>query len=299
MKKLELNEVLEKTSDLKNEKKIWFVSIIARPNAWKSTFINTLLWEKVSIVSKTPQTTRRKVLAIHNDEDSQIIFFDNPWIHKSEKIFNEKINSEATTTIKSSDLILYFIDSSRPYGEEEKHIEQILDQVNKPIIKVYTKSDLKRKIEIKESENTVKISSIDKSWFDELLSKIKSYLKEWQMLYPEDIFTQQDMYFRISEVIREKVFIKTKQELPHSVFIWVDEIEESDNLLKIVAYVYSETESQKYIIIWKWWNLIKEIWMEARKDLEEIFGKKVFLALRAKRKEKWRRNENIIKGILS
>lgn len=298
MQKLNLDEILQKTSDLNKEKKVWYVSIIWRPNAWKSTFINSLIWEKISITTNIPQTTRKKVLAIYNDENSQIIFLDTPWIHKSERDFNKKINEVAIESIKDSDLIIYFVDSSREWWEEENFIKEIISKSNKPILKVYTKSDLKAKINIPENENTVKISSINKDWFEKLLEKIKSFLKTWPILFPEDYYTKQDIYFRISEIIREKVFLNTKEELPHSVYVWVEEIDENENLLKIIAYIYTETESQKYIIVWKWWSLISKIWKESRLELENIFEKKVFLSLKAKSKKNWRKNENLVKNLL-
>jgi GTP-binding protein Era len=140
----------------------------------------------VSITTNVPQTTRRKVLGIYNDEDSQIIFFDTPGIHKSEKIFNAKINDVAIGSFKDSELILYFIDSSRNSGEEEVYIEEILEMVNKPALKVYTKSDLPTKIKPhldplltgEGEEKIFKISSVEKKGFDELLKKIKSCLRE-------------------------------------------------------------------------------------------------------------------------
>ena len=304
MKELNLDDILSKTSDLTKEKKVWYVSIIWRPNAWKSTFINSLLWEKISITSNIPQTTRKKVLAIYNDQDSQIIFYDTPWIHESNKLFNEEINNVAINTLKESDLILYFIDSSREWWKEEDFIKKLISQIKVPIIKVYTKVDLKPKINIPENNNIVKISSTTKQWFDDLISKIKSYLKLWPLMFPEDIYTKQDMYFRISEVIREKVFLHTKDELPHSVYVWVEEIQDLEqqkdwkDLLKIVAYIYTDTESQKYIIIWKNGSLITKIWKEARIELEDIFWKKVFLALRVKVNKNWRKNETFVKKLL-
>lgn len=299
MKELNLQDILDNTSDLSKEKKVWYVAIIGRPNAWKSTFINSLLWEKVSITTNVPQTTRKRVLAIFNDSESQIIFFDTPWIHKSEKQFNKKINDVAINSFKDSELILYFIDSTREWGEEEKYIRQIIEMVNKPVIKVYTKVDLESKITIPSWEKTQKISSISQVWFSELLNKIKTYLQTWPLFFPEDFYTKQDIYFRISEIIREKAFVHTKEELPHSIYIWVEEIEEKDELLKIVAYIYTETDSQKYIVIWKWWKLISAIWTEARKDLEKIFEKKVFLALRVKVRKNWRKDEWLVKKILN
>ncbi len=298
MKKLNLEDILDNTSDLTIEKKVWYVAIIGRPNAWKSTFVNTLIWEKISITTDVPQTTRKRVLAIFNDEESQIIFFDTPWIHKSEKKFNEQINNVAISSFKDAEAILYFIDSSRKWWEEEEYIKKILEMVNKPVLKVYTKTDLAPKINIPEWEDILKISSVSKDGFDILLKRIKSYLKMWPMLFPDDYYTKQDIYFRISEINREKAFIHTREELPHSVFIWVDEINEEDDLLKIVAYIYTETDSQKYIVIWKNWSLIQTIWKEARIELEKIFWKKVFLALRVKVKKNWRKDDRVVKEIL-
>ena len=298
MKKLDIQDILASTSDLSEKKKVWYVAIIWRPNVWKSTFINKLIWEKISITTNVPQTTRRRVLAIFNDTDSQIIFFDTPWIHKSEKKFNIQINDVAISSFKDADLILYFIDSSREWWWEEDYIKELVSKINKPILRVYTKIDLKSKISIPETENQVKISSVSNEWFEELLEKIKSYIPDWPLLFPEEIYTKQDIYFRISEIIREKVFLSTKEELPHSSYVWVEEIIDDDNILRLVAYIYTETDSQKYIVIWKAWKLIQKIWTEARKELEKIFDKKVFLALRVKVKKNWRKDDRLIKGLL-
>lgn len=297
MKELNLEEILVRTHQWK-EKKVWYVAIIGRPNVWKSTFINALIWEKVSIISNIPQTTRKRVLAIYNDSDSQIIFFDTPWVHKNEKEFNQKINHEAIKSMREADLVLYFIDSSRPYWNEESQIEEILEFINSPIVKVYTKLDLASKIEIPLTNETIKISSPTKTGFEELLTKVKSYLHIWNPYYPEDYYTDQDIYFRISEIVREKVFLNTTEEIPHSTYIEIEEIQEEESLLKIQAYIYTETDSQRYIIVGKSGNLITKIGTEARIELEEIFWKKVFISLRVKTMEKWRRNDKIIKNIL-
>lgn len=299
MKELNLQDILDNTSDMSIEKKVWYVAIIGRPNAWKSTFINSLIWEKISITTNVPQTTRRRVLAIYNDTDSQIIFFDTPWIHKSERDFNKKINDVAINSFRDADLILYFIDSAREWGEEEKYIREMIEMVNKPVIKVYTKTDLEPKINIPEGDNILKISSILKDWFESLLKKTKEHLEIWPLLFPEEYYTKQDIYFRISEIIREKAFIHTKEELPHAIYIGVEEIDETDELLKIVAYIYTDTESQKYIVVWKNGTKIQAIWKEARIELEQIFEKKVFLALRAKSHKNWRKNDSLVKKILN
>lgn len=298
MQKLNLEEILSKTNDIK-QKKVWYIAIIWRPNTWKSTFINTLIWEKISITSNIPQTTRKRVLAIYNDTESQIIFFDTPWIHKNQKDFNKKINQEALKSLKEADGVLYFIDSSREFWEEEKEIEKILEFVKAPIFTIYTKSDLPSKINKKSWENFFEISSYQKTWFESLIEAIKKYLPKWIPLYPEDYYTDQDIYFRISEIIREKVFLHTLEEVPHSMYVEIEEIDESDEILKIQAYIYTETESQKYIIIWKNGSLITKIGTKSRIELEDIFEKKVFLSLRVKTMEKWRKNNKIINKILN
>ncbi len=334
MKKLNLEDILASTSDLTKEKKVWYVAVIGRPNAGKSTFINTLIWEKISITSNIPQTTRKKVLAIYNDEESQIIFFDTPWIHYNEKNFNKAINQQAISSLSESNLVLYFIDSSRNYWDEEKYIEKILENVSAPILKIFTKVDLPEKVWIPQNKNNVfKISSQTQEGFDDLLLEIKNKLPTAPLLFPENIYTKQDMFFRISEIIREKVFLNTKEEIPHSIFISVDEIEETTynpkwktnnntskikktnnnpspsglplilkedekELLKIVAYINAESDSQKYILIWKWWKLIAKIWKESRIEIEQIFWKKTFLALRVKVRKNWRKDEKLVKQIL-
>lgn len=298
MQKLDLQEILNNTTDLKKEKKVGYVAIIWRPNAGKSTFINSLIWQKISITTNIPQTTRRRVLAIYNDENSQIVFLDTPGIHKSEKDFNKKINEVAIESLEDSDLIIYFIDSSREWWDEENYIKELISKTKKPVLKVYTKCDLKPKINIPESENIIKISSINKTWFENLLEKTKSFLKTGPIFFWEDFYTKQDIYFRISEIIREKVFLNTKEELPHSVYVWVEEVDDKEEILRIVAYIYTETESQKYIVVWKWWSLISKIWKESRLELENIFEKKVFLALKAKSQKNWRKNEKLIKSLL-
>ncbi len=299
MKELHLEDILKQTSDLTVEKKVWYAAIIGRPNAGKSTFINALIGEKISITSNVPQTTRRKVLAIFNDTESQIVFFDTPWIHFEEKMFNKEINAQAISTLRDSELVLYFIDSSRRTGEEERYIETILENVSVPILKVYTKRDLKSQIIIPKWEKIFEISSPHKDGFEKLIASIKNILPIGPLLFPEDFYTKQDMFFRISEIIREKVFLNTKEEIPHSIFISVEEIKDEENILKIVAYINAESDSQKYILIWKKGSLIAKMWKESRLELEEVFWKKVFLALRVKVRKNWRKNEKVVKGILN
>lgn len=296
MEKLNLEDILSNSDYLNKEKLVWYVAIIWRPNTWKSTFVNTLIWEKISITSNIPQTTRRRILAIYNDEESQIIFFDTPWIHDSTKTFNLEINRQATESMKDASIILYFVDSSREAWVEEDNIQEILKDIKIPIIKIYTKIDLNP--DIKTEEDSIKISSVTKEGFDEVLVKIKENLKTDKLLFPEDYYTKQDMFFRVNEIIREKIFLNTKEEIPHSIYINTEEIVEKDGLIRIVSYIYTDSESQKYIIIWKQAGLLTKIWKESRLELEDIFWKKVFLALRVKTHKNWKKDEKTIKKII-
>ena len=298
MQELSLEDILKNTTDLK-EKKVWYVAIIGSPNAGKSTFVNTLIWEKIAITSNVPQTTRNKILAMYNDEQAQVIFFDTPGIHESTKSFNSEINNQALSSLRDAELVLYFIDSSRPSWSEEEYIADILTKINTPVYRVYTKRDLQQAQTIPSWNDVFEISSEDKSWFTDLLDAIKSKLPLWPILFPEDYYTKQDIYFRISEIIREKLFENLKEELPHSVFVAVEEIEDDEKGMKrISAYIYTETDSQKYIVIGKWGTLITKVWKAARIELEQIFDQKVFLSLRAKVRKNWRKDEWFIRKML-
>lgn len=272
-------------------KKVWYVALIWRPNAGKSTFINTLIDEKVSIVSKRPQTTQKCIKWIYNDEDSQIIFFDTPWVNEWKDEFFEHLKSRVIDSLENSDLIVRFIDSSRSLWTEEDIISSILDNTNKPIIEVYTKSDIS-KIHIPSWK--LQISSQDKSWFEELLSEIKKNLTNWPLYYDEDYYTDQNYETRISEIIREKIFLNFQDEIPHSVFVEIGEIEDKPDLLRIQAYIYVGSDSQKIIIIGKNGQALTNIGKLARIELEEIYWKKIFLALRVKVLPKWKKNKKLL-----
>jgi GTP-binding protein Era len=298
MQELNLQDILKNTTDLK-DKKVWYVAIIGRPNAGKSTFINELIWEKIAITSNIPQTTRNKILAMYNDDESQIIFFDTPGIHESKKAFNAEINHQALSSLRDSELVLYFIDSARETWPEEEYIADILTKINTPVFRVYTKCDLRPVIDIPTWDDVFEVSSKDKSGFSGLIDSIKTKLPDGPILFPEDFYTKQDIYFRISEIIREKLFHNLKEELPHSVFVAVEEIEDDAKWVKkISAYIYTETDSQKYIVIGKWGTLITKVWKLARLELEEVFWQKVFLSLRAKVRKNWRKDEGFVKKML-
>lgn len=272
------------------KKKVGYVALIGRPNSGKSTFINTLIDEKVSIISNRPQTTQKVIKWIYNDIESQIIFFDTPGINENKEWFYEILRENVLSSLKNAEVIVRFIDSSRQYWREEQEIEEILQNVSAPIIEVYSKVDLTKS----PKTDKLNISSIDKTWYAELISQIKNFLKEDFPYYDEDYYTDQDIYTRITEIIREKIFTDFKEEVPYSVYLEVWEIEETPRLLKVQVYLYTETDSQKKIIIWKGAENLTKIGTESRLELEKILGKKIFLSLRVKVMPKWKRNKKLL-----
>lgn len=276
-------------------KKVWFVAIIWRPNSWKSTFLNTLLKEKVSIVSPKPQTTQKSIKWIYNDNDSQIIFLDTPWLNNWQELFQKSLKQIIINSIKQADIIVRFIDSSREYWQEEITIENLLNTIKKPIINVYSKFDITK---IKNDKNFLTISSINDLWIDKLINEIKKYLVVSHPFYENDYYTDQNIYSRISEIIKEKIFLNFKDEIPYSIFVETDEIDEQKDCIKILAYLYTERESQKIILIWKGGQNLKTILSQSKKDLTQIFNKKIFLILKIKILPKWKKNNNVLKKFL-
>ena len=280
--------------------KTWYVAILGRPNTGKSTFINSLVGEKVSSVSHRPQTTQRSIPAIFTDSEKeiQIVFLDTPGIHeipKTESEFksmNERINAEAFASLREADVVLRLVDPTRPQGTEDSRIDEVLSFIDKPIIRVETKQDLTKSYPGKNID--VKINSTTKEWFTELIAKISEFLPEGPYLYDEDYYTDQNMDFRVSEAIREVMFAELGEEIPYASYVEISELENNEEILKIFAYINTETESQKRIVIGKNAKKITEIGTKSRLILEWIFYKKVFLQLRVKVDKNWRKNDKIL-----
>jgi len=284
--------------------KVWFVAIVGRPNTGKSTLINALIWAKVSAVSHRPQTTIRSIPAIFTDEEKefQIIFLDTPGIHQDETVqfwskkdttINNRINSEAFASLREADIIIRLVDPTRSPWKEDARIDEVLSFISKPIIRVETKQDMENK-SYPWKNIDIRVNSIDGTWFSLLLEKIASFLPEGPYLYESDYYTNQSMDFRIQEILREVLFSELGEEIPYACYIEIGTIENTETLLKIHAYIVTEAESQKVIVIGKWWKKVSDIGMKARIILEEIFWKKVFLALRVKVHKNWRKDERIL-----
>lgn len=284
--------------------KTWYVAILGRPNAGKSTFINALIGEKVSSVSSRPQTTQRSIPAIFTDIEKgiQIIFLDTPGIHEvpnnNEKTLpniNERINAEAFISLREADVVIRLIDPTRPQWLEDERIDEVLSFVNKPVIRIETKQDLKKSYPWKNID--IKINSITHEGFSDVIQKISDFLPEGEYLYDEDYYTDQSMDFRISEAIREVLFQELWEEIPYASYVEISTLENQEGILKVQAYIHTETESQKRILIGKNGSKITEIGMKSRFMLEGIFGKKIFLWLRVKVDKNWRKNAKTLEKL--
>ncbi|AUB31829.1 GTPase Era [Spiroplasma floricola] len=286
-----------------------FISIIGRPNVGKSTLLNTLLEKKVSIVTNKAQTTRNRINGILTHSDAQYIFVDTPGIHKAQHELGRFMNKVALSSTKGVDLILFLAPADEFIGDNDKFILNALKERDVPVFLVITKSDLVKsdrlETKVKEwkqqdfkFEKILTISSTMGNNLNELLNEIKSSLPETGIkFYPDDTFTDQPERFLIREIIREEILLQTEQEIPHSVAILIDKFEEKKDIIKVIASIICERQSQKGIIIGNKGDKIKSIGINSREKLEHLFDKKFYLELFVKTKEKWRQSASLIKQL--
>ncbi len=282
-------------------KKSGFVAIIGRPNSGKSTFVNSVCGKKVAIVSHVPQTTRNTIKGIYTKDNAQIVFLDTPGIHESIKLYNAMLSKQATDALGEADAVLYMIDLARPFGKEEAAIFELIKKVGKPTIIAFNKIDVSDERVVKNSmmykEFTKDlgvrehyISALKSKNLDDVLADVIDILPEGEFYYPEDMYTDQAIDFMASEAIREKIMLLVHEELPHAVRVEVRAIDEDDEkrLTSVYADILVERDSQKAIMIGKGASKLKKIGMEARKELEGMFGRKVYLSLTVKVDKNWR-----------
>jgi len=276
-----------------------FVAIIGRPNVGKSTFVNNVLGKKVSIVSPKPQTTRNTIQAIYTTSDVQIIFLDTPGIHKPKHELGKIMNKYSLNTLSEVDLILLLDDVMENFGTGDMFLSEVLKKVKTPIFLVLNKIDIqkdKEKIMNKvlnwqEHLNFAEyfyISALRGDNISLLLEGITNYLEEGPKYYPEDQSSNNPESFIIAEIVREKVLLLTKEEVPHSIAVMTEQMQYEDNLLHIRETIYVERESQKKIIIGKNGELIKKIGTLARKEIVMLLGEKIYLDLWVKVEPDWR-----------
>lgn len=282
--------------------KVGVVGIIGMPNVGKSTMINMIIGEKISITSKKAQTTRSNIKGIYNEKDTQIIFIDTPGILNPKNKLGSHMLKQSKSIISKSDICLFIIDAQKNNTLSEKNFINYLKKVNKPKFLIINKIDLitnKRILNLIEDYSETKvfneiipISAKKNTNKDELLKTIKEYLPSDTRLYPENMVTDQSNIELISEIIREKLLRYLDKEIPHGVAVEIEKIydDRENDIIKISAVIYCEKESHKKIIIGKNGKKLKGVGKAARLELEAIYGCKVFLSTWVKVKNNWRNN---------
>lgn len=272
----------------------------------KSTLLNQFVGRKVAIVSDKPQTTRNRILGILTTEDAQAVFIDTPGIHKPRHKLGEYMTRIAQETLEEVDLVVYVVDASVSPGTGEEYIIEQLRGVSTPVILVLNKIDLIKKQDLLplidwfskryNFQDIVPVSALTCENLERLRELIAENLKEGPFFYPAEMVTDQPEMFVAAEVIREKVLHLTREEVPHSVAVVIDNMQERENgLLYINAIIYVERDSQKGILIGRGGGMMKEIGRLARQELEAIFGNKVYLDLWVKVKKGWRDDETALR----
>ena len=285
-----------------------FVTIIGRPNVGKSTLLNQILGQKIVITTDKAQTTRKRIKGIYTTDKGQIVFVDTPGVHKPLNKLGEFLLDEAKIAIPDADVVLFLVDGSEPAGKGDKWISENLLETEIPVIIVMNKVDKIKKPE-KVEENlltykmlfnknlpVVKVSAKTGRNIDTLISNIYKKLPDGELLYPEDVVTEETMRSVAEEVIREKILLNTSDEIPHSVAVKIEKYQETNEIDRIYANIFCETKSQKGILIGKGGSMLKKIGTEARLELEKIVEKKVFLGLEVKVEKDWRKKENSLKN---
>ncbi|TFD92324.1 GTPase Era [Jeotgalibacillus sp. R-1-5s-1] len=284
-----------------------FISIVGRPNVGKSTFLNRVIGQKIAIMSDKPQTTRNKIQGVLTTNESQMIFIDTPGIHKPKHKLGDFMIKMATNTFREVDLILFMVNVDEGYGRGDEYIMELLKDVKTPVFLVLNKIDTLHPDEllpmIDEYRNrfdfteTIPISALEGNNVDTLLNQISSYLPEGPQYYPADQVTDHPERFIISELIREKALHLTREEIPHSIAVSIEQIkkEEGRDLIDVMATIVVERDSQKGIVIGKRGAMLKEIGQRAREDIENLLGSKVYLELWVKVQKDWRNKANSLR----
>ena len=292
---------------MEQKHKSGFIAVIGRPNVGKSTLINSLIGQKIAIMSDKPQTTRNRILCVLTQEDAQMVFLDTPGIHKPKHKLGEYMVRAAEGTLQEVDAILFVVDATEDMGAGEFYILERLQATKKPVVLVVNKLDLiekervlpiiSRYTERYPFAGVVPISAKAETNLDALLTEVKKLLPEGPQYYPDDMITDQPERLIAAELVREKVLQLTREEIPHAVAVDIDEMTTRSNEdVYIRATIYVERDSQKGIVIGSRGTLLKEIGALARKEIEGLLGSKVYLDLWVKVKKDWRNRDNMLKN---
>jgi GTP-binding protein Era len=285
-----------------------YVALIGKPNVGKSTLLNAVVGQKVSIVSNKPQTTRRRVIGILNEPSFQIAFIDTPGIHEAHTQLGRSMIEQARMSLSDVDVVVYVADGSKHPGEDDKKIGSLIRAATLtcPILLCMNKMDLLKAEDVERNVNAyVQLLGIGQDDFmlttatkghnlPKLVEMIVERLPEGEPMFPEDEFTDQSSRFMSAELVREKILIATRQEVPYAVAVMVDEWDESGETLRIGASIFVEKASQRGILIGKQGQFLKNIGTQARLEIEELLGRKVHLELHVKVEADWRQNRRIL-----
>ncbi len=286
-----------------------FISLIDRPNVGKSTLLNLLLGEKIAIISDKPQTTRNRILAIKNLPAGQIIFLDTPGIHRARSRLNQSMVKVALATYNEVDGVCFMIEADHPNDEENDFVLETLNKVERPVFLVINKIDLIPKSELlpimerysrlRPFLQIIPISALRGDGAEVLLGELLKILPDGPRLFPEDMITDLPERFLVAELIREKVFRLTREEIPYATAVIVEDFKEREekNLIVIQATIHVERESQKGILIGEKGKMLKEIGRLAREEIEALLGAKVFLELWVKVEKNWREDPRALRRL--
>jgi len=276
-----------------------FVSLIGRPNAGKSTLLNALVGQKVAIVADKPQTTRTSIQGVVTTADAQVVYLDTPGIHKADSPLNKRLMDTVRAALEERDLLLFVADATHEVDAEDRGAVDLARKAGSPVVLVLNKTDLLREkarllplIEAYKSmyefADYVPVSATRGSGLDDLRKVIVDHLPEGPAYFPEDYVTDQPERFLAAELVREKVLLATRQEVPHSVAVTVDRWEETPRLTRIYATIRVEREGQKSIVIGAQGSMLKQIGTAARQEMERLFGVKIYLDLHVRVQPGWR-----------
>jgi len=284
-----------------------FVAIVGRPNAGKSTLVNTIVGRKVAIVSPRPQTTRNRVQGILNRDDAQIVLVDTPGIHKAGDILSRQMMGETEHALEDVDIVSLIVDATAEFGAGDRFSANWLQKFHGPVFLLLNKVDRVRKALLLsmidrwrrefEFAEIFPISAMTGEGCVELANAWIARLPEAPPHFPQDQFTDQPERFLAAELIREQALQATQEEVPHAVAVFIDRFEEKKDLIKIMATIYVEREGQKGILIGKGGETIKKIGTRARKEIERMLGAHIFLELMVKVQANWRSNRAIVRNL--
>ncbi|MGN7357767.1 GTPase Era [Paenibacillus sp. SAF-054] len=285
-----------------------FVAIVGRPNVGKSTLMNQVIGQKIAIMSDKPQTTRNKIHGVYTTDEMQIVFLDTPGIHKRQSKLGDFMNNTALNTLKEVEAVLFLADTSEGFGGGDRFIIEQLKGVKTPVILVLNKIDkiepeallpiIEQYSKLHDFAEIVPISALNGNNVTRLLEQVEKYLPEGPQYYPADQITDHPEQFVCAELIREKILHMTREEVPHSIAVIIEDMRVQENgVVHISAVIFVERDSQKGIIIGKQGALLKEVGKQARQDIQNLLGSKIFLELWVKVKKDWRNQDRVLRDL--